>query len=405
MYIRKQPSGNTRTNIASARRGRGEYEVSEPFAREDGTIVAARELRGHRLIVAFGRYGFRETGNVPKEESGKTRVRLLKVTPRNVHLARQVQAALLFPKSRRDESGFTGGEPVIWEERYIVRKMNFASLSLPDDHSAHIGLGDLDLDNGSGNILAVDFKRRMKLVERLHNNATRFPVGIGSLLDQHRAMLESAEPIKENGEAIVGNLMDLVAEIAPDFNVAYVAGGDVLPSLLEMIDIEPIDEPVDVDRIEQEDIKIRLREAALWRRWAAGRTSAHKFRRAVRDAYNSTCVVCGIRLPLSDLCRVPGVDAAHILPWAKYELELVSNGLCLCKLHHWAFDQQLISIQHDGDTYSVVVTDRAAKALDVSALGLLKQHEGPVPNDRLPALQDDRPRPQFLAKLYELLGD
>ena len=36
------------------------------------------------------------------------------------------------------------------------------------------------------------------------------------------------------------------------------------------------------------------------------------------------------------------MDAAHILPWAGYDLDVVSNGLCFCKHHHWAFDEGLI---------------------------------------------------------------
>lgn len=38
------------------------------------------------------------------------------------------------------------------------------------------------------------------------------------------------------------------------------------------------------------------------------------------------------------------VDAAHIVPWAETRHEDVRNGLALCKLCHWAFDEFLVTV-------------------------------------------------------------
>jgi hypothetical protein len=355
--------------------------------------------------VEFGRYGFHKTGNILRATSGKKRVRLID-SHRHVHLARQIQSVLLFPKSRRDESGFVGGEPTIWHERYIVRKIHFDGLELRSAGEALIRLGELELDNGSQTAHVVRFATRMKLIERLHDHADRFPDAIKVLLEEHRAMLTATDPIAGRGEQIVASLMQHVAGNAPDYNVEYVLGGDVVPTLVEIFSVPTVEEPVSIEAIPPEDIDIRLRETAKWRRWAATRgPSSARFRRTVRDAYDSRCIVCGIRLPLSKHCRVPGVDSAHILPWATHDLDVVSNGLCLCKWHHWAFDQQLIAIQHSHGIYIVTVSQRAKEALDQDALSALENNAGPVPTERLPARQQDRPRPQFLSKLYELLGD
>jgi putative restriction endonuclease len=41
------------------------------------------------------------------------------------------------------------------------------------------------------------------------------------------------------------------------------------------------------------------------------------------------------------------LEAAHIMPDSKGGAPRVSNGLCLCKLHHAAFDAGLIGITPD----------------------------------------------------------
>ena len=403
MYIRKQPSGNKQVTAAPQKKGRGEYELSGDFDAPD-RVVRAADMLQRELVLRLRSYGYRRTANVVKPESGKKRLRLADKRV-NIHLARQVQAALLFPKSRRDENGMVGGRPTIMRERYIVRRMDIIGLKFRGDKRALIRLGDLHLYNGSQTD-TVRFSHRMKEVERLHRNSDRFPDAIKSLLDEHRHMLTAREPMGKRGEEIVELLMQHVSENAPDYNVDYVAGGDVVPTLLEMIDIPPMEEPVDIESIDPQDVTLRLREAARWRRFVAVRgPESARFRRAVREAYDSTCIVCGIKLPLSNHCRVPGVDSAHILPWATYDCDVVANGLCLCKLHHWAFDQQLIAITHEGGKYFVKVTEAAASALDPEAVSLLKVHEGEIPPARLPRRSSDRPRPAFLGKLYDLLGE
>jgi putative restriction endonuclease len=71
-----------------------------------------------------------------------------------------------------------------------------------------------------------------------------------------------------------------------------------------------------------------------------GRSAA--FRRRVVELYDYQCVACGlrIRLPEHDLSFV---DAAHIVPFSVSQNDHPTNGLALCKNHHWALDQRLIA--------------------------------------------------------------
>ena len=66
------------------------------------------------------------------------------------------------------------------------------------------------------------------------------------------------------------------------------------------------------------------------------------FRRAVTFAYSHRCALCGIRLVTADGHTV--VDAAHIIPWSVSRNDDPRNGMSLCRLCHWTFDQGLLSI-------------------------------------------------------------
>ena len=66
------------------------------------------------------------------------------------------------------------------------------------------------------------------------------------------------------------------------------------------------------------------------------------FRKAVVSAYNHRCSTCGIRMLTPQGHTV--VDASHIIPWSESHNDDIRNGLSLCKLCHWAFDELLITI-------------------------------------------------------------
>lgn len=66
------------------------------------------------------------------------------------------------------------------------------------------------------------------------------------------------------------------------------------------------------------------------------------FRRAVVTAYDRRCAMCGIRI--LTVAGHTAVDAAHIDPWCESRNDSPTNGLALCKLCHWAFDEGMLSV-------------------------------------------------------------
>lgn len=97
------------------------------------------------------------------------------------------------------------------------------------------------------------------------------------------------------------------------------------------------------------------------------------FRDIVLRAYDARCAVC--RFPRAEL-----LDAAHIEPDRDVRGEPeVTNGLALCKLHHGAYDADLLGIRpdhvielsprllatHDGPTLEHALKSFAGKKIDV----------------------------------------
>ena len=131
------------------------------------------------------------------------------------------------------------------------------------------------------------------------------------------------------------------------------------------------------------------------RRYVTGETRRRlhqtAFRELVLDAYSGCCSLC--RLRHRNL-----LDAAHIVPDSEDGGDpVVPNGLSLCKIHHAAYDNDLIGIS---PAYTVHVRPDVRKETDGPMLlhGLQELHESTVV---LPSRRADRPDPDRLAWRYE----
>jgi putative restriction endonuclease len=80
------------------------------------------------------------------------------------------------------------------------------------------------------------------------------------------------------------------------------------------------------------------------------------FRKAIVQLYDHRCAMCGIRMITPDGHTI--VEAAHIKPWALSRDDLPANGLALCRLCHWSFDEGLMSV---GKNFEVLVSKQAKK--------------------------------------------
>jgi len=115
------------------------------------------------------------------------------------------------------------------------------------------------------------------------------------------------------------------------------------------------------------------------------------FRSRVLHAYNSTCAICRLR-------HTELLDAAHILPDGHPRgAPVVPNGITLCKLHHAAFDRNLLGIRPD---FVVEVRSELLREID----GPMLQHGLKEMNGTqlvVPSKRESRPDKDGLEERYE----
>lgn len=97
------------------------------------------------------------------------------------------------------------------------------------------------------------------------------------------------------------------------------------------------------------------------------RNSTQAFYEGVKDAYNNCCAICGRQRMTPE--GNPEVESAHIHPREDGGCHELQNGIALCRLHHWAFDNDWIGIRED---YTIKVRD----APDIKGYDDFKHLEG-----------------------------
>ncbi|MEV0028173.1 HNH endonuclease [Nocardia sp. NPDC050793] len=129
------------------------------------------------------------------------------------------------------------------------------------------------------------------------------------------------------------------------------------------------------------------------RRLAKQRLHQPEFRGRVLVAYDNRCGICG--LGYRQL-----LDAAHIVADNdEHGLPEVANGLCLCKIHHAAFDANMLGISPD---YEIVVGDELMNGPDDGPMlhhGFREMHRRQLIT---PVRRIDRPAKDRLAQRFEL---
>lgn len=139
----------------------------------------------------------------------------------------------------------------------------------------------------------------------------------------------------------------------------------------------------------------QLGELDIERRYATRQVQQRlhqaRFRVEVLAAYKDRCAIC--RLPAKAL-----LEAAHIIPDRETHGHAeVPNGLALCRLHHGAFDAELLGIRPD---YVIELAPQLLAAHDGPTLeqGLKSFHLKPLP--QRPTRRADWPKPDYLEQRY-----
>ncbi|SEE70249.1 putative restriction endonuclease [Arthrobacter alpinus] len=116
------------------------------------------------------------------------------------------------------------------------------------------------------------------------------------------------------------------------------------------------------------------------------------FRSSVLRAYESRCAVCNLKHAVL-------LDAAHIIPDRDEEgIASVENGLALCKIHHAAFDANILGISPD---LQVHIREDILEEVDGPMLkhGLQERHRQGLMS--IPKKRAEMPNKDFLARSYD----
>lgn len=411
MRITKQISGNASSRDDNQSQGRGEYEWADLLPGVDPT---REELLNRRVLLRLTDAIALDTACEFEHQGHKWRIRTAEDARAThyVYPIYHIAVALLMPSPTRQEQSMGRGLPVLRHEEYILCDIIGGAIALPSAGIAEMAVPTIIVANHTvprGE--AINVAERFASVQRVWECAEQFPEELAAMIRDHAGLVRGGDQISITGRRLVERIQRATAELSREFEVTWATlTSDPLPALLSLIELN-IEEPAPtpIEEIPPELFEIRRREIARQRRLAAARGGeSGRFRREVRAAYRSTCIVCGLCLPQLWEGGRAGVDSAHILPDSEFDLNHVTNGLCLCKLHHWAFDEGIIEVRFDDATgYSIAIPEeartRAAGPPVRLNLAFLQPFLGPVPEGRLPADPSAWPDPRCLLRLHELL--
>ena len=390
MHIAFRPSGSP------TGRGRGEYEAVGRDGRH-----SASGLKHWYFSMRWPDGVTRDTRLwIDPGESGKPRLRS-KASPK-YQIGRMMAAMLLLPTPGRERRGIPTGLPVVKRNQYLLTRIGFGPATQFDSSSKRVTFEPsyVEFSNGANaDLIGVD--NRWRRITAVYTAATSLPDPVRSLVAGHQATLARNLPIRQTLNTQVDRLLNALLGL----DVAYEADTDPLPALERLLGIAPaaVPELPPPDEIGADDTDVRVKASAEYRLARARGASARSFAAAVKAAYRNRCAYCGLAFGGIEGI-ISGIDAAHILAWSSYDLDVLRNGIALCKLHHWAFDAALmLPVVDRGGNYSIAFTELAGR-LGPDARARLSMDSMTIPDERLPANKADRPSPKYLRRLYDDLG-
>jgi len=133
----------------------------------------------------------------------------------------------------------------------------------------------------------------------------------------------------------------------------------------EILELSDMKKPVLTDETSRTMASRRVRDAV--------------FMEQVKKIYDYGCAVCGKRR--FSRSNHPEVESSHIKPKGEEGSDDLRNGIALCRLHHWAFDEGLFSIKDD---YSIVVENRIRNVKDYVEIFAFANRKIRLPNAYAP---------------------
>ncbi|CDH43254.1 MAG: HNH endonuclease [Candidatus Competibacteraceae bacterium] len=368
--------------------GRGEYEV----AGSHGSITVSDIIDFHIQLQMLPNQ-FIDTNNYIRRVQGKPRIRLSD-QKQDQHIYLTIADILLMPKPKRELSKTPGGKLQLTENNYSISSIQFDIIK-KGTNLISIQPTDIVLENSDRDLARIDILERLRIILDVWGRLSTENDELSNKIKNHKIAIFSGN---------IRNVIISAGEIRKLFDI-----NDPLKEILIKYNI--ISEYSYWMGVHREDVELSIieedltnpREAAMnrikrWRLQASRGSKGDKFSREVKAVYNNKCLFTGYYLPKSIYFNTSGVDSAHILPWAEYDLNSVSNGLCLSKLCHWAFDSGILVLKPSSSSYELSISEAALQAEKEGMISLegFKLLEGKIPTSRLPADKKNWPSPYFI---------
>lgn len=376
--------------------GRGEYE----FAGRQGARTTA-DLENKRLYYQLTPDLVIDGRSEERTAQGKPRIRLLEG---GHHLYRVLSDVLLLPRPIRELRQTAESADFVRNGKFVVKDIDI-DVAQVEHNRATIRPTNLWLANRAGLQRRLEIAGRVAVVQALWDAAavSRGPVA--------EAVSRHARAVTSGDFWAIQEACNLLRRTAGSDSDPLVAAGRVLGvNEGALAEEAALPEPPTEERPQDDDdttpVEANARMVAKMREVVDRGPAGRRFSEAVKTAYNFRCLVMGTRLPrLPGIVKVAGVDGAHIVPWARDGLNDVKNGLCLCKLCHWAFDHGVLRIDFEGGQYVVSVPERVRSQAGAAGLDIdmFSPYLGAIPSSRLPSLSRHRPAPEHLEKLNSML--
>lgn len=374
--------------------GRGEYEVAGSHE-----SIRVHDIFDREIVLELLPGVRFPTNNFVRHTQGKPRIRLFDPHA-DSHVYLILAAILLLPKPKREIGATPGGKVQIYKDNFSVMSIPFDVVELTPSEIV-VSPTQMILSNSSLDSVRLDVIERLRIVMACWDAASTQSSAFARGMVMHKDTFHSRDV-----KAIISAAESIrIATIEPDDPLRHVTKDLNLPNLDELmwlgVHATETEEAMGLGEENLEELKEAARNRIkVWRQVASRGAAGAKFSAEVREAYNHTCLFTGMRLPKTAMTGSSGVDAAHILPWAEYNLNAVSNGLCLSKLCHWAFDAGILRLEYDVATskYGIQLSTAALAAESAGLLRLngLKDIQGTVSTSLLPKDSANWPNPSFL---------
>jgi hypothetical protein len=379
--------------------GRGEYEV---VGSHSG--YSAISLEGWSFYIRWPDGIVRDTNLwLDPAGSGKPRLRsMLENENDKIQIGRVIAAMLLLPDPRR-ELPETGDDPeVVQRKKYVMDQ-----ISLGADGTEFDPVTDrVTLDPTAAMLKNTAYSEfigvrdRWQRIQAVNAKLAALPTAVADAVRAHRDFLASGRPIDKTLVAMVD---DIGKALAPEV-MGHDWRFDCLPVLEVMANIvlPPSPGVPPPDELPEEMPEIKARSAHQYRLAKVRGPAQRKFSVLIRESYGHRCAFCGGKFG-GYVGIGSGLEAAHILAWASYDMDIVQNGMSLCRTHHWAFDAGLVLPVFDHGSYVLRFTSLAAELDDVSR-SLLGEDGFVIPDEWLPQDAGMRPSPAILQQYQEDMG-